>query len=245
MMGAFVSGEQMQQLFQRMCRTDSRIKELYIKGVRYEASLVNPYLLAGGLSNLTKLGMARTSVTTAQVRLLFHRISFSTKLMYLDVSFLDLTEVSALTLASAIHKVEKMIMTECELTDLQIQAIFEPSNRLGQNLKFSGLKTTFLDLSLVFLGNIDTDLMARGVVEIQTVRMIECGLTKEEVESILLQVSDRTKIKKLEVSKEDLRDVCEQLIKKAKENNFQVVGCDEHESATFYDEDYWLSFHDN
>merc|ERR1712059_51144 len=242
MIGASVTGGQMQQLFKRMCLKDSKLKELFIEDVKFEESLVNPYFLAGGLNKLTKLSMADASISTEQVLELFSRISRFTHLEYLDVSFLDLSAVPDFTLASAIHKVEKVIMADCCLADGQINAIFQPSNRLAQYFRFSGVKTTFLDLSFVFLGNMDNDLMARAVVEIETVRMVECDLTQEQVESILLLVSDRTKIKKFELSVEDLLDVSEEVIEETKLGDFKVVGCNEQYE---YDEDNWLSFSDS
>jgi Leucine-rich repeat (LRR) protein len=124
MVGVDISDVQAQEFFKRMC-VQTQIKELHFEDCKYDMSLVNPNFMASGLNKLTKLKMANSSINGPQCLELFLRMAQFTKLQYLDLSFLDLCGVPTDILAEALNKVEKVILSDCHITEDQFDHPFQ------------------------------------------------------------------------------------------------------------------------
>jgi len=228
MVGVDISDVQAQQFFKKMCvKTD--IKELQFEDCKYDMSLVNPNFMASGLNKLTKLQMANSSINGPQCLEFFSRMAQFTKLQYLDFSFLDLCGVPTEILVEALNKVEKVILSDCHLTEEQSTSLFEMV-AISTNI-------IYLDLSLISLEHVPAKVLAQGAVKIETLRVVDSDLLKEQIEEILTLVSSATKLKLLEVSFEDAFVICDEVIEKSELKELRVS--EDYE----YDEENWMQFY--
>jgi len=241
MIGTCVSSNQIQDLVKHMCLKNSRLKVLHFEDVHYDPTLVNPNFLAAGFNKLTKLRLGNSSFNNGQINELFSRIADSTKLEYLDVSFLNLKSVPPIHISKSVHNIKKVILNDSGLSNNQIIAILKPSNPFVEFMKFSRMKTSHLDLSQVSLADIDANILAKALVHVETVRLVSCELLPEQVEQILKTVKKDSKLKNLEVSEVDLEDVDESEVENSSLANLKILELDENYQ---YDEDNVFYFHD-
>jgi len=207
MIGVDISAVQAQEFFKRMC-VQTRIKELHFEDCKYDMSLVNPNFMASGLNKLTKLKMANSSINGPQCLELFLRMAQFTKLQYLDLSFLDLCGIPTDILAEALNKVEKVIISDCHITEDQSVALFK-TIAISTNI-------SYLDLSLVSLEHVPAKVLADGAVNLETLRVVDSDLLKDQLEAILLQVSEDSKLKVLELSQDDAFTISDEIVLKSK-----------------------------
>eukprot|EP00092_Neocalanus_flemingeri_P107008 GFUD01137328.1.p1 GENE.GFUD01137328.1~~GFUD01137328.1.p1 ORF type:complete len:540 (-),score=127.36 GFUD01137328.1:120-1739(-) len=228
MVGVDISDVQAQQLFKRMC-VQTKIKELHFEDCKYDMSLINPNFLASGLNKLTKLKMANSSINGPQCLEFFVRMAQFTKLQYLDFSFLDLCGVPTDILAEALNKVEKVILADCHMTEDQSTSLFK-TVAISTNINY-------LDLSLISVEHIPAEVLAQGAVKIETLKLVDSDLLREQIEEILIQVSSTTKLKLLEVSFEDAFVIDDEIIERSVLKELRLS--EDYE----YDEENWMQFY--
>eukprot|EP00092_Neocalanus_flemingeri_P035207 GFUD01038311.1.p1 GENE.GFUD01038311.1~~GFUD01038311.1.p1 ORF type:complete len:532 (-),score=131.81 GFUD01038311.1:66-1661(-) len=228
MVGVDISDVQAQQLFKRMC-VQTKIKELHFEDCKYDMSLINPNFLASGLNKLTKLKMANSSINGPQCLEFFVRMAQFTKLQYLDFSFLDLCGVPTDILAEALNKVEKVILADCHMTEDQSTSLFK-TIAISTNINY-------LDLSLISVEHIPAEVLAQGAVKIETLKLVDSDLLREQIEEILIQVSSTTKLKLLEVSFEDAFVIDDEIIERSVLKELRLS--EDYE----YDEENWMQFY--
>eukprot|EP00092_Neocalanus_flemingeri_P016560 GFUD01017920.1.p1 GENE.GFUD01017920.1~~GFUD01017920.1.p1 ORF type:complete len:534 (-),score=117.40 GFUD01017920.1:77-1678(-) len=228
MVGVDISDVQAQQFFKRMC-VQTKIKELHFEDCKYDMSLINPNFLASGLNKLTKLKMANSSINGPQCLEFFVRMAQFTKLQYLDFSFLDLCGVPTDILAEALNKVEKVILADCHMTEDQSTSLFK-TVAISTNINY-------LELSLISVEHIPAEVLAQGAVKIETLKLVDSDLLREQIEEILIQVSSTTKLKLLEVSFEDAFVIDDEIIERSVLKELRLS--DDYE----YDEENWMQFY--
>ena len=79
--------------------------------------------------------------------------------------------------------------------------------------------------------------LSQGAVNIETLRVVESDLLKEQIEEILLLVSADTKLELLEVSFQDAFVICDEVIEKSELKELRVS--EDYE----YDEENWMQLY--
>ena len=228
MIGADISAVQAREFFKRMC-VKTAIKELHFEDCKYDMSLVNPNFLASGLNKISKVKMSNSSLNGPQCLEFFSRMAQFTKLQYLDFSFLDLCVVPPDTFSDALNKVTKVIISDCCVSEEQSVVLFE-SISISTNIQF-------LDLSLVSLNHIPPPVLGAGARNLRTLRAVHSDLSREQVELVLITVTSDDKLEVFEISRDDAKDISDELIKKSELEEFRVS--DHYD----YDEDSALQFY--
>eukprot|EP00092_Neocalanus_flemingeri_P094938 GFUD01120768.1.p1 GENE.GFUD01120768.1~~GFUD01120768.1.p1 ORF type:complete len:536 (+),score=124.41 GFUD01120768.1:169-1776(+) len=236
--GLYLSNVHVQQFFKRMCVQTKikeleqgwmKIKELDLYSCNLNMSFVNPIFLASGLNKLTKLKMP--DLNGPQCLEVFIQMAQFTKLQYLDCTDLDLCGVPTDILAEALNKVEKVILVSCHrhMTEDQLTSLF----------KIVAISTNinYLDLSFISVEHIPAEVLAQGAVKIETLKLVDSHLLREQIEEILLQVSSTTKLKLLEVSFEEASVIDEEIIERSVLKELRVS--EDYE----YDEENWMQFY--
>eukprot|EP00092_Neocalanus_flemingeri_P037026 GFUD01040309.1.p1 GENE.GFUD01040309.1~~GFUD01040309.1.p1 ORF type:complete len:544 (-),score=116.02 GFUD01040309.1:15-1646(-) len=236
--GLYLSNVHVQQFFKRMCVQTKikeleqgwmKIKELDLYSCNLNMSFVNPIFLASGLNKLTKLKMP--DLNGPQCLEVFIQMAQFTKLQYLDCTDLDLCGVPTDILAEALNKVEKVILASCHrhMTEDQLTSLF----------KIVAISTNinYLDLSFISVEHIPAEVLAQGAVKIETLKLVDSHLLREQIEEILLQVSSTTKLKLLEVSFEEASVIDEEIIERSVLKELRVS--EDYE----YDEENWMQFY--
>ena len=95
----------------------------------------------------------------------------------------------------------------------------------------------YLDLSLVSLEHIPAKVLADGAVNLETLRVVDSDLLKEQLEAILSQVSEDSKLKVLELSHDEAYIICDDVVEKSKLEELRVR--DDYE----YDEENRMQFY--
>jgi len=228
MIGADISAVQAREFFKRMC-VKTAIKELHFEDCKYDMSLVNPNFLASGLNKISKVKMSNSSLNSPQCLEFFSRMAQFTKLQYLDFSYLDLCVVPPDTFSDALNKVAKVIISDCCVSEEQSVVLFEAIS-ISTNIQF-------LDLSLVSLNHIQPPLLAAGARNLETLRLVHSDLSREQVELILITVTTDDRLEVFEISRDDSKDISDELIEKSDLEEFRVT--DNYD----YDEDSSLQFY--
>merc|ERR1712096_215306 len=128
-----------------------------------------------------------------------------------------------------LNKVGKVILADCHMTEEQSTSLFKTIS-LSTNIHH-------LDLSLISLEHVPVKVISQGAVNLETLRVVDSDLLKEQIEEILILVSSDTKLKLLEVSFEDAFIICDEVIEKSELKELRVS--EEYE----YDEENWMQFY--
>ena len=177
--------------------TYSRLKKVEIfDNLRY----VDPHVLAAGLNRLEDVSIYFTKVTLRQVRVLLSEIRKGTRLTKLSLERIDLSSLSASLVSEAVHQVREINLSSTSLTSDQIEKISaiicKRSNKLRK-----------LSISSNSLSDVDLDLLADGLMELEEVEAANMELTPEQAFVLVAAFAASRKLRNVNLELNDLSSV--------------------------------------
>ena len=169
---------------------------------------VNPQVLAAGLNSLEDVSIYFTKVTVDQVKALLTETRKLTRLKKLSLERIQLSSLKASLVSEAVQQVEEVNLATTSLTGHQIEtiaaAVGESSSRLRK-----------LRISSNSLLSVDLDLLARGVMELEEVEMVNMCMTPEQAFVVVAAIAGSSKLRRVNLELNNLSSVDPTLLAKA------------------------------
>ena len=195
--------QQWEAIFALLATSSSKLKKVDIFD---NLRLVDAQLLATGLNNLEDVNIYFTKVTVAQVKALLMETRKGTKLKKLSLERIQLSSLKPSLIVEAVQQLEEVNLNTTSLTAHQIE-------RIAVGISSSRLKK--LSISSNSLFSVDLDLLARGVMELEEVEMVNMGLTAEQAFVLVGAVAASCKLRRVNLELNDLSSVDPTLLAKA------------------------------
>ena len=125
----------------------------------------------------------------------------------LDMNGNEMTTVNPELLAKVVTKLQKFFIDSTELTQLQAAAILTAVSE--------GSTLTELNIGYNNLSGVDLELLAKVVTNLDTLNLTNTKLTQQQIASVITSASKGSKLKKLNISENDLSGVDPGLLAKA------------------------------
>jgi Leucine-rich repeat (LRR) protein len=216
---ASLTTQQVKAIFNAI-RGDSRLTEIDI--CENDISLeLEPELLAKAVGRLEAMDISDTGYTVQQMEAVFRAIANGeSNLKSLTITAdrqhcESLAAVEPDLLARVAGRLEQLNLMSAGLTGRQVEAICSVVVGGGAHLRKLGL-------GLTGLSTVEPGLLARALAVLEEVDITEADLTRHQLETIFSAISGDTKLKKLDLSENDLSCLEPDLFAKAVSNVEQV-----------------------
>jgi len=142
---------QADKIFEAMAHK-TNLKELFLQ--QCELLFVNPATLCKAITNLQKVFLHSANLSKSQITSLISQMSVKTSLKDFDLSNSDLSSIAPDTLADVVYNLEKVFLTDTNITPVQVQAIF---TKISENPNYSNL--LLLDVTRNDISHIEEKLL--------------------------------------------------------------------------------------
>ena len=160
---------------------------------------VDPGLLARAVTKVETLKVFHTKLTQQQAVAILTGVSEGSKLAKLDINGNNLSGVDQGQLDKAVIKLKTLDVSDTELTQQQAVTILTAISE--------GSKFTKLDISCNDLPEVDPGLLAKAVTKLETFEVRYTELTQQQAVKILTAISEGSKLAKLDIGWDDLKEV--------------------------------------
>jgi len=174
-----------------------RLSKCMLKGIQ-------PNVLSKVVNSLDIVDFDHSRTNSFQLKCLLTSITEETKLKYLNLSNIDLSNVNPEILGEAvtnIHEVHLSMASQASLSTNQLKSIFE------RILHFQDSKLKVLNLERNVLYNVPSDLLAYGVNGLTKVNLSGVDIFREQIIEIFEVLANDTELKSLDVSETNLSNV--------------------------------------
>ena len=174
--------EEAEAVFNAILEHDG-IKELNIS--QNEISKVNPETLAKAVNTMEQVNLFNAKLTSPQCEALFQEMAQDTKLKMLSIGCVNISGVNPEILAVGLNKVQTARLCNTAITKEQLEALFRVM------AKRSELKE--VDLGHNNLATVNTEVLAHGIKKIETVKLYDTNLSRNQIESIIRNLGNKLK----------------------------------------------------
>ena len=188
------------QDFTKIC--NSRIKSLTVTKCNLKGMQAKD--LAKFVNTFQNFNFDHSRTSSFQLKCILTSISPETNLKILDMSDIDLSNISPEILSEAVNIIEEVNLEmgfQASLTTNQIKAI------LSRLAHFPNSKLKKLNLSKNVLYNVPSDLLAFGVNKLEKVELRGIDVFREQMIDIFEIVAEKTNLKSLDISENNLVNV--------------------------------------
>jgi len=191
-----ITNEQAQAIFSVMCQ-NSHLKSLHLDC--NNLSSVKPGLFVKLVTRMEDVNLCDTDITDDQKTALFAGMSQNCQLKILDLSCNNLSSVEPGLFAKGMSRLVDVNLCASNLTNQQKQAFFAAMS------KNCHLKR--LDLSANNLSSVEPELFARVMTRLEDVNLCCTDISNDQKQAFFVAMSENSKLKKLDLSCNNLSSV--------------------------------------
>ena len=159
------------------------IRELNIS--QNEISKVNPETLAKAVNSMEQVNLFNAKLTSMQCEALFQQMSQDTKLKILSIGCVNISGINPEVLAIGLNKVRIARLCNTDITTKQLEALFRAMKTKSE------LKE--VDLGHNNLATVNSEVLAEGIKNIETVKLYDTILSTNQIESIIRCIGNKMK----------------------------------------------------
>ena len=159
------------------------IKELNIS--QNEISKVNPITLAKAVNSMEHVNLFNAKLTSEQLQALFKQMARETKLKVLSIGCVNISGVNPEDMSAGLNKVNTARLCNTAITTDQLEALFRVMADRSE------LKE--IDLGHNNLAGVNADVFTNGIKNIETAKLYDTNMSRNQLESILGNVGNKMK----------------------------------------------------
>ena len=171
---------QAEAVFQEILEHKS-IKELNIS--QSDLSKVSSETLAMVVNSMEQVNMFNAKLTSEQCEQLFHHMAAHTRLAVLSIGCVNISGVTPATLAAGLNRVSIARLCSTAITTTQLEALFTGMAQ-GSELKE-------VDLGHNKLTEVDTNVIAHAIKNMETVKLYDTHISRNQIESIIHNIGGK------------------------------------------------------
>ena len=185
--------QQWEEILTAISMKESRLKRLNIGFA--DLSTVDTGLLARAVNRLEKVDMYVTKLTVEQVEAILTNISTGdSQLKGLNITGINLSTLDSAMLARAVDRLEEVGLASTKLTSEQWRAILTSIATENSKLKM-------LSIGNNKMSTLEPSLLARAVIRLEKVNLLQTQLTGPQVEAIFTAINEKgSLLKNLNIS---------------------------------------------
>ena len=168
---------------------------------------LKPGFIARVLSTVEEVSLYDfDDISSDHMEALFTELSDGAQLKRLQLIYNNLSEIGAALLSNALSRLEELVLDETSISIGQIEALFEQMSVRSQMKK--------LGLDGIDLSQLDRGLLAKVMARLETLHLMECNITTDQVQELFKEMSSNSHLKSLYISRTDLSPVHPEVLSK-------------------------------